>query len=246
MSTVKSFWWPWRHKPGNTYCAVLRSSILLFLSVAAYGKCECSETVKIVIEGFTVYFIIVFIMLIDKPNFNSVSFFFILFQILVMFLGGFHMCNVILLKWKIYSQVNVSMFDFALSCEKSCSCSLKARHWQTLIYFYAKYKSNIKYTRTVMLLYIAWYLWYVLRWDLVFILCVTACEVSFSSVHVSSFVYFSLMVLIKWSVKASNNSDFFQMWIWNITLSVAWKNKIIGSLPWYKKARVKIIYCYWH
>ena len=77
---------------------MLPSSILLFLSVAAYGKCECSETVKIVIEGSTAYFIIVFIMLIDKPNFNSVSFFFILFQILVMFLGGFHMCNVILLK----------------------------------------------------------------------------------------------------------------------------------------------------
>ena len=57
---------------------------------------------------------------------------------------------------------------------------------------------------------------------------------------------FFLMVLIKWSVKASNNSDFFQMWIWNITLSMAWKNKIIGSLPWYKKARVKKIYCYWH
>ena len=75
MSTVKSFWWPWRHKPGNNYCAVLPSSILVFLSVAAYGKCECSKIVKIVIEGFTVYFIIVFIMLIDKPNFNSVSFF---------------------------------------------------------------------------------------------------------------------------------------------------------------------------
>ena len=77
---------------------MLPSSILLFLSVAAYGKCGCSEIVKIVIEGSTVYFIIVFIMLIDKPNFNSVSFFFILFQVLVMFLGGFHICNAILRK----------------------------------------------------------------------------------------------------------------------------------------------------
>ena len=50
MSTVKSFWWPWRHKPGNNYCAVLPSSILVFLSVAAYGNCECSEIVKIVIN----------------------------------------------------------------------------------------------------------------------------------------------------------------------------------------------------